>query len=197
MKYLKYFESVESEIENDKDNIIKVLFKYGEEYNDALTGEIDELIWESNEAGRRVDEVGSIDEECVRMMVNHILSFGWIKLKHKLLDIYYECSGILESEPKEDVIRDLKDIFQEYSDMGAKVEITKSSGKSNKIEYNVSIFNVEVLRKLDFSEILDRVEGITGIDNVLYKGGNDYIILTFYRTKEEEESEDVELPDLN
>lgn len=180
MKYIKYFESSNQQKNLEKywDDIIRVLSKYSNEYNDSISHRISELLWSySSEASDRMDDIGKIDEECIRMLLNDV-SGTWGRSINDILETYYDCLPNIASH-SDDVVSDLKDIFADY-DINGKYTISKSSDRNDE-RYIIDINMKDVLLNLDFHEVINRVKSIIGIENINYSGSQDHIKLEFYR----------------
>jgi len=190
MRYLKYFEAAKERPEDRmieyQDDIIDVLSKYHDQYDDSLSKQIDEIIWDSEDATNRFDEIGKIDDECIRILIND-LKGSWDRNINKLLDVYYDCRGVIKSE-KGNIMQDLKEIFNDYEFVG-KVRTSKSSDRGDD-RYVVNIESDDILLKLDFNEIINRVKQITGLENISYSGTKDSISIEFYKELEKSEDED-------
>ncbi len=189
MKYLKHFESKETPEDlmvEYQDDIINVLSTYYNKYDDNLTQQIDELLWNCEEANERNDDIGGIDAECIRIIIDD-LKGTWDRNINKMLDIYYDCRAILKSE-KGDLMQDIKEIFADYEFVG-KVRVKKSADRGDD-RYTIDIDAQDVLLKLDFNEIINRVKDITGLEKISYQGSKDSIKLEFY--KEYESSDEDE-----
>lgn len=177
MKYIKYFEArnFHEEVETDKEDIIKILTQYVKDYSDYLTTKLYELMWSvSAEASDREDEFG-MDGECVRMIVNDVFNQRDCET---LLNIYYDMNGILNGGGPE-VIQDLNDIFADYN-FNKEVKISRSSDRGDE-RYVIDINSKDIILKIDFIEIINRVKQLTGIEDVSYDGTKDHITLEFYR----------------
>lgn len=189
MKYLKHFESrqrPESLMIEYQDDIINVLSKYHERYDDNLTQQIDELLWECEEASERYDEIGTIDSECIRIIIEN-LKGAWDRHIQKLLDIYYDCRGVIKSESS-DLMQDIKDIFADYEFIG-KVNVRKSADRGDD-RYVIDLNADDVLLKLDFNEVISRIKQITGLENISYNGTKDSIRIEFYKDYENSDDDD-------
>lgn len=190
MRYLKYFESKEtpeSLMIEYKDDIIDVLSRYYINYEDNLTSELEEIVWDcGEEVSERFDNTGTIDSECIRMVIDNLYG-SWSKNIQKLLDLYYDCRGVMKAESG-DIIQDIKEIFADYEFIG-KVKVAKSSNR-NDDRYIIDIDSVDVLIKLDFNEIINKVKNITGLENIEYQGSKDSIRLEFYKEHESTDDED-------
>lgn len=189
MKYLKHFESKEtpeSLMLEYKDDIIDVLSRYYSNYEDELTSQLEEIIWDcGQEVSDRLDNNGTIDSETIRMAIDS-LEGSWSRSIQKLLDLYYDCRGVMKAE-KGDLIQDIREIFADYEFIG-KVKVGKSSNR-NDDRYIIDINSDDVLLKLDFSEIINRVKSITGLENIDYQGTKDSIRMEFYKERESTEEE--------
>jgi len=189
MKYLKHFESKEtpeSLMLEYKDDIIDVLSRYYSNYEDELTSQLEEIIWDcGQEVSDRLDNTGTIDSETIRMAIDS-LEGSWSRSIQKLLDLYYDCRGVMKAE-KGDIIQDIREIFADYEFIG-KVKVGKSSNR-NDDRYIIDINSDDVLLKLDFNEIINRVKSITGLENIDYQGTKDSIRMEFYKERESTEEE--------
>lgn len=185
MRYLKYFESNshQKKLEEYWDDIIKVLSKYSNEYDDTLSHRITELIWSySGEAADRMEEIGKIDEECIRILLNDVLGPSSRPI-NDVLETYYDCLPYIKSH-SDDIVSDLNDIFADY-DFKGRYTINKSSDKGDE-RYIIDIYMNDVLINMDFQEVINRVKSIIGIENINYSGNQDHIKLEFYREIEED-----------
>lgn len=194
MRYLKRFESSNShytsqeKLEEYSDDIIKVLSKYSNEFNDSLSHKITELIWSySGSAADRMEDIGGIDEECIRMLLNDVLGSNLkpINLRpiNDVLETYYDCLSHIKSN-SDDIIYDMKDIFADY-DFNGNYTISRSSDKGDE-RYIIDIYMNDVLINIDFKEVIDRVKSIIGIENINYSGNQNHIKLEFFRDIEED-----------
>ncbi len=175
MKYLKYFESIsasqaQKEINDNKEDIIRVLLKYYHEYNDNLTNRIDEFIW-STDMGD--DEV---DLNCIRTLVDNMAE-SWGRTIMDFVEVYYDCRGVINAESR-DMIQDLNDIFADYDSMGT-FKIKKSSDRKDS-RYIIDIHIEDILKKIDFIEIINRVEQLTEFRNISYQGSNNHMTIEFH-----------------
>jgi len=185
MKYLKAYESKSShkkDILDNKDDIIKVLADYYSIYDDNITSEIEDLIWETDPSAARMQDIDDIDEECIRLLLSNLDSLWESGLK-KILDIYNNCKYFLDKRTSN--IDDIKDIFLEYSDIG-KVSVTKSSDKHDD-RYVINIEVEDILMKIDFQEVLGRMRDIAGLSDYTYSGGFDNLIIEFYKKINDED----------
>lgn len=161
MRYLKYFESKETPYElldKYEDDIIKVLSKYYKTHTADICDQIDELIWNSSEdAAERLDDIETVDEECVRLLVNDLKSGGTRNVEN-LLDIYYDCIPFVKNI-SEDLTYKLQEIFYDYSDDAKAFRILKTS-KFNDDRYEVHIAMKDIFFKINFEEVFGRIKDL-------------------------------------
>lgn len=196
MKYIKYFEnnsiSYLKDLQDQKDDIIKILTKYCKDYaDDKLHHEIESLLWEYSDTSDRYEDVGEIDGECIRLLVDNLLESSERRIGH-FLDVYYDCSHIINKH-KESLFDQLEEIFADYKDEGMSVKIAKSSEWGDD-RYVVNIHvgdNDEVLTKISFSEVINRAKDI-GLTNLEFSGNNIWIRLEFSR---DDSDDDLREPD--
>jgi hypothetical protein len=95
-----------------------------------------------------------LTEEMMREVVEDYKG-AWSREIEKLLDVYYDCRHFVKHVNK-DLVEDIKEVFLEYSDMG-KVEVSKTS-RLNDDRYSVKIYIKDILFKINFEEVLDRIK---------------------------------------
>lgn len=190
MKYIKYFESIShsKDLQEYRDDVIKVLTKYCKEHDDKLSYELEKLMWEFSDTDDRYNSIGVIDEECIRMLIDNALenSTGWNdKLVGQLLDIYYDCRS---SNTEESLIDQIEEIFADYKDEGMIVKVSKSSDKGDD-RYVISINtgdDIEILTKISFGEVINRIKDI-GLPHLNFIGTNNHIRLEFWKEYHEDD----------
>jgi hypothetical protein len=159
MKFLKKFEA-KSEDSKEKlieyaDDIVKVITTYYSTHTGDLCDQIDEILWNtSNVDLHGWENDGVLTEEMMREVVEDYKG-AWSREIEKLLDVYYDCRHFVKHVNK-DLVEDIKEVFLEYSDMG-KVEVSKTS-RLNDDRYSVKIYIKDILFKINFEEILDRIK---------------------------------------
>jgi len=188
MKYIKYFEdnsiSYLKDLQDQKDDVIKILTKYCKDYaDDKLHHEIESLLWDYSDTSDIYDETGVISEECIRLLVDNLLESSDRQIGH-FLDIYYDCSHIINKH-KESLFDQLEEIFADYKDEGMSIKIAKSSEKGDdRYVVNIQVGdNEEVLTKISFNEVINRVKDI-GLPNLEFAGNNIWIKLSFWRDED-------------
>ena len=158
MRYLKYFESRETSQEKlieYADDIVKVITTYYSTHTGDLCDQIDEILWNtSNVDLDGWENDGVLTEEMMRGVVEDYKG-AWSREIEKLLDVYYDCRHFVKHVNK-DLVEDIKEVFLEYSDMG-KVEVSKTS-RLNDDRYSVKILMKDILFKINFEEVLDRIK---------------------------------------
>lgn len=159
MKFLKKFEA-KSEDSKEKlieyaDDIVKVITTYYANHTGDLCDQIDEILWNtSNVDLDGWENDGVLTEEMMREVVEDYKG-AWSREIEKLLDVYYDCRHFVKHVNK-DLVEDIKEVFLEYSDMG-KVEVSKTS-RLNDDRYSVKIYIKDILFKINFEEVLDRIK---------------------------------------
>ena len=159
MKFLKKFEA-KSEDSKEKlieyaDDIVKVITTYYSTHTGDLCDQIDEILWNtSNVDLDGWENDGVLTEEMMRGVVEDYKG-AWSREIEKLLDVYYDCRHFVKHVNK-DLVEDIKEVFLEYSDMG-KVEVSKTS-RLNDDRYSVKILMKDILFKINFEEVLDRIK---------------------------------------
>jgi hypothetical protein len=159
MKFLKKFEA-KSEDPKEKlieyaDDIVKVITTYYSTHTGDLCDQIDEILWNtSNVDLHGWENDGVLTEEMMREVVEDYKG-AWSREIEKLLDVYYDCRHFVKHVNK-DLVEDIKEVFLEYSDMG-KVEVSKTS-RLNDDRYSVKIYIKDILFKINFEEVLDRIK---------------------------------------
>ena len=159
MKFLKKFEA-KSEDSKEKlieyaDDIVKVITTYYSTHTGDLCDQIDEILWNtSNVDLDGWENDGVLTEEMMREVVEDYKG-AWSREIEKLLDVYYDCRHFVKHVNK-DLVEDIKEVFLEYSDMG-KVEVSKTS-RLNDDRYSVKIYIKDILLKINFEEVLDRIK---------------------------------------
>jgi hypothetical protein len=164
MKYLKYFEAAKETPQKlmlkYADDIVRVLPLYYNSYStDSLHNQIDELIWECREADRlRVDDE-VLSEEVVRQLIDDLTGPGTFSVRYieKLLDIYYDCLPHTKSIDV-NIVKDIEEVFLDYSDMG-EVKVEKTS-KFNDNRYEVAITMKDIFFKINFEEVFGRIKDL-------------------------------------
>jgi hypothetical protein len=159
MKFLKKFEA-KSEDPKEKlveyaDDIVKVITTYYSTHTGDLCDQIDEILWNtSNVDLDGWENDGVLTEEMMRGVVDDYKG-AWAREIEKLLDVYYDCRHFVKHVNK-DLVEDIKEVFLEYSDFG-KVEVSKTS-RLNDDRYSVKILMKDILFKINFEEVLDRIK---------------------------------------
>ena len=159
MRFLKYFEA-KAEDPKEKlieyaDDIVKVITTYYSTHTGDLCDQIDEILWNtSNVDLDGWENDGVLTEEMMRGVVEDYKG-AWSREIEKLLDVYYDCRHFVKHVNK-DLVEDIKEVFLEYSDMG-KVEVSKTS-RLNDDRYSVKIYIKDILLKINFEEVLDRIK---------------------------------------
>ena len=162
MKFLKKFEA-KSEDSKEKlieyaDDIVKVITTYYSTHTGDLCDQIDEILWNtSNVDLDGWENDGVLTEEMMREVVEDYKG-AWSREIEKLLDVYYDCRHFVKHVNK-DLVEDIKEVFLEYSDMG-KVEVSKTS-RLNDDRYSVTIYIKDILFKINFEEVLDRIKELS------------------------------------
>ena len=158
MRYLKYFESRETSQEKlieYADDIVKVITTYYSTHTGDLCDQIDEILWNtSNVDLDGWENDGVLTEEMMRGVVEDYKG-AWSREIEKLLDVYYDCRHFVKHVNK-DLVEDIKEVFLEYSDMG-QVEVSKTS-RLNDDRYSVNMYIKDILFKINFEEVLDRIK---------------------------------------
>jgi hypothetical protein len=191
MKFLKKFEA-KSEDSKEKlieyaDDIVKVITTYYSTHTGDLCDQIDEILWNtSNVDLDGWENDGVLTEEMMREVVEDYKG-AWSREIEKLLDVYYDCRHFVKHVNK-DLVEDIKEVFLEYSDMG-KVEVSKTS-RLNDDRYSVKIYIKDILFKINFEEVLDRIKElgfesyhVDGIKN----GSSENMTIDFWKPLPEEE----------
>ena len=184
MRYLKYFEAKETPEDlmlKYADDIVKVITTYYSTHTGDLCDQIDEILWNTSNVnldGWEAD--GVLTEEMMRGVVEDYKG-AWDREIEKLLDVYYDCRHFVKHVNK-DLVEDIKEVFLEYSDMG-KVEVSKTS-KFNDDRYSVIIYIKDILFKINFEEVLDRIKElgfesyhVDGVKN----GSTEYMKIEFWK----------------
>ena len=159
MKFLKKFEA-KSEDSKEKlieyaDDIVKVITTYYSTHTGDLCDQIDEILWNtSNVDLDGWENDGVLTEEMMRGVVEDYKG-AWSREIEKLLDVYYDCISFVKLVNK-DLVEDIKEVFLEYSDMG-QVEVSKTS-RLNDDRYSVNMYIKDILFKINFEEVLDRIK---------------------------------------
>ena len=159
MKFLKKFEA-KSEDSKEKlieyaDDIVKVITTYYSTHTGDLCDQIDEILWNtSNVDLDGWENDGVLTEEMMRGVVEDYKG-AWSREIEKLLDVYYDCIPFVKLVNK-NLVEDIKEVFLEYSDMG-QVEVSKTS-RLNDDRYSVKILMKDILFKINFEEVLDRIK---------------------------------------
>jgi hypothetical protein len=159
MRFLKYFEA-KAEDPKEKlieyaDDIVKVITTYYSTHTGDLCDQIDEILWNtSNVDLDGWENDGVLTEEMMRRVVEDYKG-AWTREIEKLLDVYYDCRNFVKYVNK-DLVEDIKEVFLEYSDMG-QVEVSKTS-RLNDDRYSVKILMKDILFKINFEEVLDRIK---------------------------------------
>jgi hypothetical protein len=157
MRYLKYFEAKETSEElmmKYADDIVRVFVTYSREFSDDLIYKLDEVIWNSS-VGDEYGETGVLTEEMMRQVIED--HKGALRAIDQLLDVYYDCKPFVDSLNK-DLVKDIEEVFLEYSDMG-KVEVSKTS-KFDDVRYSVVITMKDIFFKINFEEIFGRIQDL-------------------------------------
>lgn len=192
MKYLKkFYESKETPNElivKYEEDIIRVLPLYYNNHSvDNLHNVIDELIWEFREVDDLRGEYEFLSEEVVRVLVDELKSSLSTRLINKILDVYYDCLPNVKSIDK-NIIKDIEEIFLEYSDMG-EVKVNKKS-QYNDNRYEVDMKIKDIFFKINFEEVFGRIKDlgfesycVDGVKN----GSTEYVKIEFWKplTKQE------------
>jgi len=184
MRYLKKFNESSyhdnmKEISSNKEDIISTLSKYCKEYDDGNVSSLIELMWgASADAADRYDMLEEIDEECIRMIIDDIIGSPYTNNVQSLLNIYYDCSGVRDGDQKT-IIEDLHDIFIDYN-FDKKLRIYKSADHNDN-RYVVEINESNIITKIDFIELINRVKDVTAFEKMSYSGSTDHIKIEFYK----------------
>jgi hypothetical protein len=180
MRYLKYFESKENtpleELNQDFEDIVKVLTKYYKTHNDHICSEIEEIIWNTS-AGDELDETGVVTEDLMRQALEDYKSASNRDIT-KLLDTYYDCY-IYVKNLNEDLTESIEEIFYEYTDSVNDHRISKTSHEHDD-RYTIYIPKKNILLNINFNEIIKRMEDLGFID-YLVKASNEHISIEFWR----------------
>jgi hypothetical protein len=191
MKFLKKFEA-KSEDSKEKlieyaDDIVKVITTYYSTHTGDLCDQIDEILWNtSNVDLDGWENDGVLTEEMMREVVEDYKG-AWSREIEKLLDVYYDCRHFVKHVNK-DLVEDIKEVFLEYSDMG-KVEVSKTS-RLNDDRYSVKIYIKDILFKINFEEVLDRIKELGFEHYYIESVKNGYIesmTIEFWKPLPEEE----------
>ena len=159
MKFLKKFEA-KSEDSKEKlieyaDDIVKVITTYYSTHTGDLCDQIDEILWNTSNVNLDGwENDGVLTEEMMRGVVEDYKG-AWSREIEKLLDVYYDCISFVKLVNK-DLVEDIKEVFLEYSDMG-QVEVSKTS-RLNDDRYSVNMYIKDILFKINFEEVLDRIK---------------------------------------
>ena len=158
MRYLKYFESRETSQEKlieYADDIVKVITTYYSTHTGDLCDQIDEILWNTSNVNLDGwENDGVLTEEMMRGVVEDYKG-AWSREIEKLLDVYYDCISFVKLVNK-DLVEDIKEVFLEYSDMG-QVEVSKTS-RLNDDRYSVNMYIKDILFKINFEEVLNRIK---------------------------------------
>ena len=158
MRFLKYFESRETSQEKlieYADDIVKVITTYYSTHTGDLCDQIDEILWNtSNVDLDGWENDGVLTEEMMREVVEDYKGAS-NRLIDNLLDVYYDCISFVKLVNK-DLVEDIKEVFLEYSDMG-QVEVSKTS-RLNDDRYSVNMYIKDILFKINFEEVLNRIK---------------------------------------
>ena len=159
MKFLKKFEA-KSEDSKEKlieyaDDIVKVITTYYSTHTGDLCDQIDEILWNTSNVNLDGwENDGVLTEEMMRGVVEDYKG-AWSREIEKLLDVYYDCISFVKLVNK-DLVEDIKEVFLEYSDMG-QVEVSKTS-RLNDDRYSVNMYIKDILFKINFEEVLNRIK---------------------------------------
>lgn len=158
MRYLKYFESRETSQEKlieYADDIVKVITTYYSTHQFDLCDQIDEILWNtSNVDIDGWENDGVLTEEMMRGVVEDYKGAS-NRLIDNLLNVYYDCIPFVKLVNK-NLVEDIKEVFLEYSDMG-QVEVSKTS-RLNDDRYSVNMYIKDILFKINFEEVLNRIK---------------------------------------
>ena len=163
MRFLKYFEAAtymggsatpDELMVKYADDIVRVLpLYYNSHSTDSLHNQIDELIWDCREADRLRGDAEVLTEEVVRQLIED-LTGNFYEIDN-LLNVYYDCIPFVKLVNK-NLVEDIKEVFLEYSDMG-QVEVSKTS-RLNDDRYSVNMYIKDILFKINFEEVLNRIK---------------------------------------
>lgn len=181
MRFLKYFEAKETSEElmlKYADDIVRVFVTYSREFNDDLEYKISEVIWNSS-VGDEYGETGVLTEEMMRQVIEDHKG-AWRAIE-QLLDVYYDCKPFVDSLNK-DLVKDIEEVFLEYSDMG-QVLVNKTS-KFNDDRYAVRITMKDIFFKINFEEVFGRIKDLgfqSYSTNGVKNGTTEYMIIEFWK----------------
>lgn len=192
MKYLKpFFESsrrtMYNEMRENRDEIIKVLTKYCDLYLDSNTERLWEFAWDISDEFITQDEIDSADKmnnRIITAIVDDLISHNSERASRSLMELYYDCNYAL-GKNSDDVVDNIRDIFSEYLD-DKKATFYKTSDRHDN-RYVVEIKQDNILKSLDFNEIMGRIEQFVGLEQINYSGNNHFIKFEFFESWPEED----------
>ena len=194
MKYLKpFFEAKDilSELKGNKDDIIRVFFEYSKLYIDGNTEALYEFIYNVSEEYISIEQMNefydnyNLTKEMVTSMVDFYIDNPGIRREiDNLLNLYYDCNYAL-GKNSNDIVDNIRDIFAEYLD-DKKASFYKSSDKYDN-RYIVEIKQDDILKTLDFNEIMGRLDDLVGLPQINYSGNNHFIKFEFFESWPEED----------
>jgi hypothetical protein len=190
MKYLKpFFESFSyiDELSEHRDDVIRVFTEYSELYIDSNTERLWEFAWDITSDDITEEEIESADKmtnRIVTAIVDDIISHNNERSSRSLMELYYDCNYAL-GKNSIDVVDNIRDIFAEYLD-DKKASFYKSSDKYDN-RYIVEIKQDDILKTLDFNEIMGRIDDLVGLPQVNYSGNNHFIKFEFFESYPDED----------
>lgn len=198
MKYIRKYNESESaygakeKIEKWRNDIIKKLVYYHNNFSDNLSKEIEQFIWEYEDTNTYTEVDGVIDEECVSMLIDNVLQ-DWVRNQDKFLELYYDIHQTLKNRG-EDLTEQLKEIFADYSDDDSlRVRIYRTADSSDD-RYEISISGEDnMFNKISFNEIINRTKDI-GLSKFKYSGDDSSISFSFWK-EVDDNYDDVEIDD--
>ena len=192
MKYLKpFFEShsYSAELKEDRDEVIKVLTQYCDLYSDSNTERLWEFAWNvSNEfiTQDEIDSADKINNHIVTAIVDDLISHNSERASMSLMELYYDCNYAL-GKNSDEIVDNIRDIFSEYLD-DKKATFYKTSDKYDN-RYIVEISLDNILKVLDFNQIMGRIEQFVGLEQVKYSGDNHFIKFEFFESYPDEDED--------
>lgn len=190
MKYLKpFFESFSyiEELSDNRDDVIRVFTEYSDLYNDSNTERLWEFAWDITSGDITEYEIESADKmnnHIITAIVDDIISHNNERSSRSLMELYYDCNYSLGKNSSE-IVDNIRDIFAEYLD-DKKASFYKTSDKYDN-RYVVEISQDNILKTLDFNEIMGRLDDLVGLPKINYSGNNHFIKFEFFESWPEEE----------
>ena len=134
-----------------------------------------------------LEQTGKLSKEIVTSMVDFYIDNPGIRREiENLLNLYYDCNYAL-SKNSDDVVDNIRDIFSEYLD-DKKATFYKTLDRWDN-RYIIEIKQDNILKSLDFNEIMGRIEEFVGLEQINYSGNNHFIKFEFFESYPEEDED--------